>query len=278
MSMTIREGVNILREDGLLPLLTRGTKYIWRNSYEHVLSLKGSYSLTISNESVTFSAPNTKVVRRNNMRFTSEKKELQAFLGDIRPDDVVYDIGANTGLYSLFAAKKCPDGAVVAFEPYPPNVQILNQDITRNGLDNIRVRELALSNTTGLIAFTQPSQDDIGYGSSSITRNQTSDTIEVPTAPGDELIIDGELPQPNVLKIDVEGAEGLVIDGLRNTLSAPKCRVLYCEVHLPGSDIRPSSSEMGVPPDELEAQLRGLGFSVEEMQTRGNERTLRATK
>lgn len=278
MSIPIKEGANILREDGLLPLLIRSTKYIWRIIYKRVISLRGSYSLKVSNESVTFSAPNAKVVDRNMRRFTSEKKELEAFLGDIRPDDVVYDIGANTGLYSLFAAKKCPNGKVKAFEPYPPNVRILNRDITRNDLDNIQVREFALSDTTGLITFSQPTEDDIGYGSSSITPYQSADTIEVPTTTGDMLITDGELPQPNVMKIDVEGAEGLVINGLENALSSPKCRVLYCEIHLPGSEIRPSSSEMGVSPDELVTQLRKLGFTVEEFQTRCNEKTLRATK
>jgi len=73
------------------------------------------------------------------MRFETERRELTDFLSDIAPDDVVYDIGANTSLYTLFAAHRCPQGNVIAFEPYPPNVALLKQDISRNELENVKI-------------------------------------------------------------------------------------------------------------------------------------------
>jgi FkbM family methyltransferase len=205
------------------------------------------------------------MVERNHERFNSEKEELANFLGEIRADDVVYDIGANTGLYSLFAANECPDGNVIAFEPYPPNLDLLKQDISRNGFEHIEVIETALSNSVGTIGFSQPNESDIGYGSSAIGPGDNKDTIEVPTTTGDQLIDDGEIPPPNVVKIDVEGAEPLVIDGLERALSAPSCRVVFCEVHLPGTERRPSVEDFDSSATDIQNRFEEFGFTAEKL-------------
>lgn len=242
--------------------------------------MRGAYSLTIDNQTIEFSAPTPTLVKRNRQRFHSEFEELRDFLGVIgEGDDVVYDIGANTGLYSLFAAKECQQGTVVAIEPYPPNIEVLRQDVTRNGLDNIEIVESALSDSVGEIEFSQPTETDIGYGSSSINAEGDRETLTVPTTTGDMLVTDGEVPPPNVVKIDVEGAEPLVIDGMEETLTGSNCRVLYCEVHLPGSSKRPSIEDFGSSPEELKAKLEEFGFSVQRIGTEGDlELRLKATK
>jgi FkbM family methyltransferase len=185
------------------------------------------------------------LVKRNRGRFKSEKIELQDFINEISEGDTVYDIGANTGLYTLFAAKSCPSAEVIAFEPYPPNLKILKQDVARNQLQNVEIVDVALSDSVGNIEFKQPKEDDIGYGSSAIETNKSEVTTEVPTTTGDRLIADDKLPEANIIKIDVEGSESLVIEGLRNKLSNPNCRVVYCEIHLPGVDHRPSAEDFG---------------------------------
>jgi FkbM family methyltransferase len=230
----------------------------------------GRYSFTLAGHTVTFSAPNPTMVRRNRMRFKSEKPGLQDFISVIKDGDVVYDIGANTGLYTLFAAKACPDGKVIAFEPYPPNLDLLKQDITRNQLQNVGIVDMALSDSVGNIEFSQPDEDDVGYGSSSIETNESEATVEIPTTTGDQLIADGEIPTPNVVKIDVEGSESLVLEGLEKALSAPDCRTVYCEVHLPG-DSRPSVEDFGSSPEHIKSRLEEFGFTVERLQSRGEE-------
>jgi len=204
------------------------------------------------------------------MRFKSEEPELRDFIREIRQEDVVYDIGANTGIYSLFAADKCSDGDVIAFEPYPPNIDILNQDIDRNELQNVEVVEVALSDSVGTVEFSQPETDDVGYGSSSIEANETEASTKVPTTTGDQLIADGEIPPPDVVKIDVEGAEQLVIEGLKDALSIEDCRTVYCEVHLSGAEFRPSVEDFGSSLDEIYSQLRDVGYQVQKIGTRSD--------
>ncbi|WP_189319175.1 FkbM family methyltransferase [Halolamina pelagica] len=97
----------------------------------------------------------------------------------------------------------------------------MKQDVARNQLQNVEILDVALSDSVGNIEFSQPTEDDVGYGSSSIEANESEATIEVPTTTGDHLIAGGKIPAPNVVKIDVEGSEPLVLEGLEKSLSAP---------------------------------------------------------
>ena len=272
--------LSVYREDGAIILTKKTLRKLYTECYSRAISARGGYSLTLGDQTVEFSALTPTLVRRNRQRFYSEFEEIRDFLKSIEnEDDVVYDIGANTGLYSLFAAKVCHQGTVVAFEPYPPNVRVLRQDIDRNSLDNVTIVESALSDSVGEIEFSQPKEDDIGYGSSSINVKEDGEALTLPTTTVDTLIADGEIPPPNVVKIDVEGAEPLVIDGMKEALANPSCRVLYCEVHLPGISKRPSIEDFGSSPKELRAKLEELGFSVQQMRTEGDvELTIKATK
>jgi len=272
--------ISVYHEDGVLVLAKKALRKLYIESYCRAISAGGHYSLTLDDQTVEFSAPTPTLVNRNRRRFQSELGELRDFLGSIdKSDDVIYDIGANTGLYSLFAAKTCHQGTVVAFEPYPPNLEVLRRDLARNNLDNIEIVESALSDLVGEIEFSQPAEDDIGYGSSSIDAGGNDKALTVPTTTGDTLVGDGEIPPPNVVKIDVEGAEPLVIDGMKDILARPSCRTLYCEVHLPGISRRPSIEDFGSSPDELEAKLKELGFSVQQIGAESRlELTIKATK
>ncbi len=243
------------------------------------MSIRGRYSFTLAEHIITFSAPTSTVVKRNRSRFKSEQEELGDFINEIKESDVVYDVGANTGLYTLFAAEACPDGEVIAFEPYPPNLNLLKQDVARNQLQNVEIVDVALSDSVGNIEFSQPSEDDVGYGSSSIEANGSEAPIEVPATTGDQLIADDEIPTPNVIKIDVEGSEPLVLGGLEKALAAPSCRTVYCEVHLPGVDKRPSVEDFGSSAEDIENRLREFGFTVERLDSsRGSEVFYKAKK
>lgn len=269
----------VYRKDGALSLSKKALHKLYTETYSRTMSARGHYSLSLDDRTVEFSATTPTLVKRNRQRFQSESEEIRDFLDSIDEDEVVYDIGANTGLYSLFAATKCHRGTVIAFEPYPPNAEVLHRDRDRNEMNNIQILEYALSDSEGEIDFSQPKEDDIGFGSSSIDAMRSGDVITVPTTTGDTLVRDDKIPTPNVIKIDVEGAEPLVIDGMEETLAAPSCRTIYCEVHLPGISKRPSIKDFGSTPNELEAKLEELGFSVRRIQTESeSELTIKATK
>jgi hypothetical protein len=133
---------------------------------------------------------------------------------------------------------------------------------------NIQTYELALSDSEGEINF---SATEVGQGTGSIgSGNKTANTVR-----GDEIISQEELEQPDIVKIDVEGAEGLVINGMKEILA--DARRIYCEIHLP-ADHRTSIESYGWTPMELLLELKSMGFKVYFLNERGPEIQIVAEK
>lgn len=136
--------------------------------------------------------------------------------------DTVYDIGANVGYVSLSLAKRVgPAGLVVAFEPVPQNLQSLRENIALNHLQNVRVFEVAASDRLGeatiRIAGNLSTASLVWH-----TNDESATKLSVRTEPIDELVASQGLSLPTFVKIDVEGAEGQVLMGMRRTLEAAK--------------------------------------------------------
>ena len=266
---------NVSREDVGIQLVNRGLRYM---SSTLLWTIKNTYELRVGEVSATFSAPNRTVVNRNKQRFETEYSLFLDIIDNLRESDVFYDIGANTGLYSIFASKVCSSGTVYSFEPYYPNIKLLRKDIIRNGIDNVRVCQMALSDESAVDNFNQPISDDMSYGESSLSSKRTRSPVYVKTVRGDELILEDGFLQPTVLKIDVEGAERAVIQGLSEILTKDECRLVYCEIH-PEAQVGPSTasdnerSEMSV-----ESLLSELNFTVEWIDSGKTNRLLKATK
>lgn len=153
-------------------------------------------------------------------------------------DAVVWDVGAHFGYHSLgFAAL---GAQVVAFEPNPHNAARLRANLARNPrlAERVRVRSEALSNRDGTLEFVE--SDDLAETSSG---SHLADAVApspefvyenfsrvvVTGARADTLLAGGE-PPPAVMKIDVEGAELLVLDGARELLRRHR-PLLLLEVH-----------------------------------------------
>jgi|GEM_PF-623360 len=278
MTTLFRKGISVLRTDGPAAFLRRAYRnmrwQLWpteRYLRWRIGSLRNVLSLSIADLEVGMVATDRQSVELTLHRFRTEREELTDFITRLRSDDVVFDIGANTGLYTCFATQKCTAGKVVAFEPYPPNIAELEANIKRNG-GRGRVVEQALSDETGMANLSAPSEASPGHGTASLS--EEGETVSV--VRGDELVQNGTVPQPNVLKIDVEGAESRVIDGLVETLDNEACRLVYCEVHLsPGN--RENGNDMREKElSAIQDRLIGLGFDVEQIGARGQEIHLRA--
>ena len=159
---------------------------------------------------------------------TAEPHRQRAIRKYVEAGDTVYDIGANIGYVSLSLAKRVgPRGRVIAFEPVPRNIDLLRTNIENNKLTNIQVLDVAASDRSGeaVIRIAE------NFSTASMTwhRNDPS-AIElvIKTVAIDELIEAGDLCEPKFVKIDVEGAEGQVLQGMRRTVAAAK-PVLFVE-------------------------------------------------
>lgn len=191
-------------------------------------------------------------------RLIGERDIIRDLLKSLRDDDVFYDVGANVGTYTCFAASRLPAGATVAFEPEPVNASRLEENLTLNGLEG-RVLRVALSDTTGTTQLALTGTEP-GEGSHAISVDGTG-TTEVAMATGDGLIAEWRLPAPSVVKIDVEGAEMRVLRGLRRALEN-EVRLIYLEVHL--SELE----RFGTGASEMEELLKASGFSRTKLKQR----------
>ncbi|MBI5305975.1 FkbM family methyltransferase [Candidatus Wolfebacteria bacterium] len=144
---------------------------------------------------------------------TYELEKQKLFEKVVKKGNVVYDIGANVGFYSLLAAEIVgPLGKVFSFEPAPRNVFYLKKHIKINKFNNVVVIEAAVSDKKGEFSFFE-------YESNASGRLSEEGQLKVASVILDDLLKDGKILPPNVLKIDVEGAEFLVLKGAKNILN-----------------------------------------------------------
>jgi FkbM family methyltransferase len=139
-----------------------------------------------------------------------EYEKQKAIQRELKAGDVMYDVGSNVGFYSLLASVLVGEaGHVYAFEPAPDNLIVLKKHLEINRVRNCTVVEAAVTAFDGNAAF-DPS-DDRFTGHLAATGN-----VRVRTLTLDRLLQDGGLRPPNLIKIDVEGAE---LDCLRGASS-----------------------------------------------------------
>jgi len=198
-----------------------------------------------------------------------ERDVIGEVLGCLKSTDVFYDVGANVGMYTCFVASELGADRTIAFEPHKGNADRLVENLRYNGLD-VRVVRIALSDAEGTVDLMIASEQ-ISEGEHAIATSDATQTIEIDANRGDTLIEDRDLPKPTVVKIDVEGAEFEVLEGLRATLQ-DSCRLVFCEVHPRklrnfGSDKR-----------DIHQLLQSSGFEMEIIHRRDEEYFIKAKK
>ncbi len=161
-----------------------------------------------------------------------ESSVQEAMVRHLEPGAVMYDIGANIGFFSLLGARLTgPEpGHVYAFEPAPVNAEAIRVNAERNEFRNITVIAKAVGERSGRVRLQLV--DDAAwskleaYGAHPLTE----DILEVEQVAIDELLDAGEVRPPGLVKIDVEGAELAVLEGMRRTLAAHRPTII-CELH-----------------------------------------------
>ena len=148
----------------------------------------------------------------------------------------VFDIGGDQGIYTLFFARKVgPTGKVFTFEPNPVSFKRIVKNVELNGFHHVKVNNFALGETAGTISLTFPEFDpgrgsaDVGI-SEQISGEPTATTIETQINTVDALVSNEDFPKPDFVKIDVEGYERQVLEGMRETITTYHPG-LFIEIH-----------------------------------------------
>lgn len=138
----------------------------------------------------------------------------------------IVDIGANIGYYALMEAKKIGEkGKVYAIEPFPPNFELLKKNIVLNNYKNIEVFNLAISDKKGIAKMYISEKHNL----CNMMDSNISDFVEVPTITLDDFLKNKRIP--DLIRMDIEGFEYYVIDGMQNTLKKCKNCNIFIEVH-----------------------------------------------
>ncbi len=169
------------------------------------------------------------------------------------PGDVVLDIGANIGWYSLLLEQQVPDGVdIFAFEPDPLNFELLQHNLSLNQATRVTAIQKALAEEEGIKHLYRHASSNLGRHS--LLQLQDGESVEVNTTSLDSFWDAQGLGSriPRFIKIDIEGYELLALRGARKILE--RCPALLCEFS-PGY-----MHKGGINPADLVTLLTGHGF------------------
>ncbi len=196
------------------------------------ISLKfGAFDLTMDNS--------TRLCAWRVLEYFTKEPETISWLNTLRADDVLFDVGANMGLYSVWAAA-ARSARVIAFEPEASNYATLMVNLRENRLtDKVQAFCIGISDKIGL----GPMEVRWGPAGQSGHQVQVVDSKPchaagptslqgVSTYPLDHLIYEQGLPCPTHLKVDVDGIEHAVVAGAKRLLADPRLRSIMIELML----------------------------------------------
>jgi FkbM family methyltransferase len=220
-------------------------------------------TFTWQGKTIRYCTPNATALWRVNTLLSKEPSTIK-WLCQIKRNEILFDVGANIGMYSLFAAI-CQEARVHSFEPESQNYALLNWNIFENqASDRIQAYCLACSDQSGfnplyLSRFETGGSchslgEEVGFDlrprQSGFTQGAYAITI-------DQAVESGAIPTPNHIKIDVDGFEHKVLLGASKTLNDSRVRSLIVEIN-------PNL------PEHLEIvfALSALGFEIDEAQVK----------
>lgn len=172
---------------------------------------------------------------------------------------IVYDVGGHVGMYTLpFAKSVGSDGKVYSFEPEKKGFDALSKNLILNNINNVKLFPFALSNETSKSNFyIRPDKDTHSLFESTHAPSKTGSqkTLSVSTYTIDDLIEKKLAVVPDFLKIDTEGAELKILEGLKKNYQ--KLSYIFVEIHPDALKLENIIN----PEEEIEKKLKDLGFN-----------------
>jgi FkbM family methyltransferase len=182
------------------------------------------------------------------LTFGAYEKDILFFMRDYiqarnNPDAIFLDVGACEGQHSLFMSRHVKQ--VHAFEPFPPVADRFRSLIDLNGFTNIQLHQVGLGEKEGLFPFVAPEADNMGGGSFAHGSESRPGKLvgNFRVVAGDEWLAQFGVTNVEMVKIDVEGFEQFVLEGLAGTLKRDR-PVLVIEVTQPPSGTIGSASDL----------------------------------
>ena len=213
---------------------------------------------------VLYATPNRTCLWRVESFFTKEPDTL-AWIAEMNPGDVLVDVGANVGMYTVWAARTA-GARVFGFEPESQNFALLNQNIALNRIDALAY-PLALSDSDGAaplyLSNFEPGGSCHAFGERTDFKGRPMRPVFAQGSIGmrlDEVVRCGVVPPPQHIKIDVDGFEHKVLAGAATTLCAAQTVLVEINTNLPEHRA-------------LFATMRGFGFQWDEAQAGAARRT-----
>jgi len=163
-----------------------------------------------------------------------EFKTIAQIKKNVKKGDIVFDIGANIGLYSILLSKLVGNtGTVYAFEPNPLTVKYLKKNLTLNNCHNVIVSQIALSDENGKIILkkTVGGGDAFNYIVKSQDADEEKEIIDAVRL--DDFIITNKIDRLDFVKMDIEGAELLCINGAKEKMLKILKPIIVTEVFEP---------------------------------------------
>ena len=201
------------------------------------------YIREINKKNIKFFCPSRRSQSRVDSLFYKEPETID-WVNKFQEENgkvTFWDIGANIGLYSLYAAIKFDNINVVAFEPSTSNTRTLSRNISINNLfDKIRILSLPLSDIPNKFSYfneTKFSEGssistfhyDFDYAGNILGETDIKNKYQLYGTTIDDLVERGKIISPNYIKIDVDGLEYLILKGAVNTLKNSSLKGLLIE-------------------------------------------------
>lgn len=187
-----------------------------------------------------------------------ETVEVEFMRQSLKPGNIFFDVGANGGIFTIIAAKKVgSNGHVYAFEPGQRELELLKHNIAINNLTNVTVIETAITNKKGVTKFAisrDGAMNSLAQTDHPKQQIESWQTVEITTL--DNVLEELNISKVDFLKIDVEGAEGLVIEGAKKLLFSENSPTILFEA----SDLNVGS--FGYSVSELIGKLEAKKFFI----------------
>ncbi len=228
---------NLIRE--ALPVQTRATarRLLTQTEDAYYRFLSRTIICRVGDYSIRIGVSNGMEAYRARTYATKEPETLAWLREHLRDGDVFFDIGANIGLYSLYAATITPTCRVFAFEPESQNYARLCRNVVVNRLDNVVPCNVPVSNRECFDYFYvgefRPGEALHGFGAPNPHRSAPGPLALRQGSLGssiDALVDRFHMPQPALVKIDVDGNEEEIVRGAAAVLQRSQTRSVLVEV------------------------------------------------